>query len=1257
MDKTVQFNGDVSNIESNTNKVQEITENSNITQYPSAKAVKDALKKYLPLDAVAEVISNSANSIKNTASGSTIQVSDVSPVEHNLDVKVRSKNLILPHPQVGMNGITITIGDNGEYIFNGTSTGNSTLLFDLVDLPRENYIISLNNNVGVGTSNTPGEDSPYFAVRNTKQNWLTSGALIVANKTAVILSSNTGFDVGNIKDLLFCIPEGVTVNNFIIKPQLELGETATEYTPYISDFSAVEVKSKNLIPYPYPDTSNTNNGVTFTVNGDGSITANGTATGGMATFNLLLTAQNPALGETYTLSGCPAGGSDSTYRLRFLNGGISDTGSGNTFVLQHTSMLKIQVFEGTTVNNLIFKPQLERGSEQTAFEPYFEPYTKPLAVSRYGKNLLSVMSVYPTITPNANTIYLKAGQSYTFSFDTDYTEWRLIMRGTDINGIPFKKDEITNNTLERYITGMYTGAEGLLYHASNKTGNSWTFTCNVDCIISAIAFWNVASETEKTYSNYQLEFGSTPTEYEQYKEQTATANADGTVEGLTSVSPNMTLIADVDGIVIDCEYNVDTNTALKTLAEVQGLDPTIFATKEYVDKEIATFDFIKVVSGGLPQTGLPNKIYLVPNGHTESQDLFDEYVWVNNAFEFLGTKQFDMDLVDYYTKEEIDNVIVGKKTAEVGEIFNDYDNNIAGSRVFTVLEIASNADDGSGSGTYTLDSTEGLEVGDEFSVHVAQSDTGSLQCDNAGKITAINGNVVTVDRVFNNSTFSISAFKEWDSYLDEDGNDKEVNTFRIPAKPNVGTRSIGVYSNARGKNTKALSKGSSAEGKESVAAGSWSHAEGNNTYAAYSAHAEGSGTKAIGQNSHAEGQNTETTSFGAHAEGYNTKARAYNAHAEGSESYADGQSSHAEGSGTMATAKASHAEGQTSNALGNYSHTEGYFTLAQGNSAHSEGYTTIAVGDYSHSEGQSSNAEGKGAHAEGGGTRSVGTFAHTEGYKTVAKGSSSHAEGYSSRDKDAKGEYLYGALGAASHVEGNYTTAKGDYSHAEGWYSSTEGERAHAEGWASHAIGIGSHAEGKNCKAIGDYSHAGGNYTVAGNAAQTVVGRYNKNKEDTLFEVGNGEGTDEHQRSNAFEVYDDGHAEVQSSGSTPNSVVIKSELADYVIEEGSSGFWTYRKWASGIVECWGNTAEGTYSINSAYGSVYTTAGSISFPKGLFYNTPTVNVMFASTNENYGCVHVTICQVWNEAFDFFLIDSIQSTKPGFLSIQAKGRWKK
>lgn len=33
-----------------------------------------------------------------------------------------------------------------------------------------------------------------------------------------------------------------------------------------------------------------------------------------------------------------------------------------------------------------------------------------------------------------------------------------------------------------------------------------------------------------------------------------------------------------------------------------------------------------------------------------------------------------------------------------------------------------------------------------------------------------------------------------------------------------------------------------------------------------------------------------------------------------------------------------------------------------------------------------------------------------------------------------------------------------------------------------------------------------------------------------------------------------------------------TSLADYVIEQGASGSWTYRKWSSGIYECWMRTA-------------------------------------------------------------------------------------
>ena len=74
------------------------------------------------------------------------------------------------------------------------------------------------------------------------------------------------------------------------------------------------------------------------------------------------------------------------------------------------------------------------------------------------------------------------------------------------------------------------------------------------------------------------------------------------------------------------------------------------ATKEYVDNEIATFDFIKVVDV-LPEEGLPNRIYFIPKAESQTQDLFDEYIWVNDTWEWLTTKQIEVDLTNYVTKD------------------------------------------------------------------------------------------------------------------------------------------------------------------------------------------------------------------------------------------------------------------------------------------------------------------------------------------------------------------------------------------------------------------------------------------------------------------------------------------------------------------------------------------------------------------------------------------------------------------------------
>lgn len=62
--------------------------------------------------------------------------------------------------------------------------------------------------------------------------------------------------------------------------------------------------------------------------------------------------------------------------------------------------------------------------------------------------------------------------------------------------------------------------------------------------------------------------------------------------------------------------------------------------------EHGTFELIKVVEA-LPVEGLPNRLYLVPKTKAETQDLFDEFVWVNGAWEYITTKQIEIDLTNY----------------------------------------------------------------------------------------------------------------------------------------------------------------------------------------------------------------------------------------------------------------------------------------------------------------------------------------------------------------------------------------------------------------------------------------------------------------------------------------------------------------------------------------------------------------------------------------------------------------------------------
>ena len=87
-----------------------------------------------------------------------------------------------------------------------------------------------------------------------------------------------------------------------------------------------------------------------------------------------------------------------------------------------------------------------------------------------------------------------------------------------------------------------------------------------------------------------------------------------------------------------------------------------FATETYVDEEIAKFDFIKVVDT-LPTTGLANRIYFVPKTDTDTQDLFDEYAWINDKWEWITTKQIEVELTEYVKRSELSTLATKEELA------------------------------------------------------------------------------------------------------------------------------------------------------------------------------------------------------------------------------------------------------------------------------------------------------------------------------------------------------------------------------------------------------------------------------------------------------------------------------------------------------------------------------------------------------------------------------------------------------------------
>lgn len=322
------------------------------------------------------------------------------------------------------------------------------------------------------------------------------------------------------------------------------GDPSPENVRPISGYTAVKVTraGKNLLPYPYRQGTVTRNGVTFTNNGDGSITLNGTATERTTTY---WSPEHTQSGR-FIASGAPEGASSATYYMSIsTNGSYVRIPPEGQEINGEVGNIAIIVNEGQTVSNITFYPML-RSAEFTdaTFEPYTaQEYTFAIpseAGAVYGGTLTINGDGSGTLTVTHKMI---SRNSANMDNSADYPGWRAV-------------SELSDTQYGSGYNGSITlvSSVGTSYFGINTVGSN-------RILYLAKSVWGLTQEEWiAKAADIQIVIPlATPTTY------TLTASQ------VTTLLGDNTLWMDADGS-IDLVYRADTEKYVeRRIAEVQAL--------------------------------------------------------------------------------------------------------------------------------------------------------------------------------------------------------------------------------------------------------------------------------------------------------------------------------------------------------------------------------------------------------------------------------------------------------------------------------------------------------------------------------------------------------------------------------------------------------------------------------------------------------------------------------------------------------------
>lgn len=129
-----------------------------------------------------------------------------------------------------------------------------------------------------------------------------------------------------------------------------------------------------------------------------------------------------------------------------------------------------------------------------------------------------------------------------------------------------------------------------------------------------------------------------------------------------------------------------------------------------------------------------------------------------------------------------------------------------------------------------------------------------------------------------------------------------------------------------------------------------------------------------------------------------------------------------------------------------------------------------------------------------------------------------------------------------------------------------------------------------------------------------------------------------------------------------NSISSASDAVDYVVEQGTSNNWNYRKWNSGWAECWRTLSISNYKCNTAVGSWYKTKEltSAAYPF-TFTATPNLQMFFETATGTSGLVWsagtTSDDDDKSRPHKFYIIRMLSSDAiSGKVHMRAIGKWK-